>query len=461
MSSSCWQVLGIAPSLDTAAIRSAYQAQLSHTSSVTDYEGYKTLLAAYEEALRQARRAISAGIRFPTARETEVLEAASPVSSPAVTQPVSAVANESETILPEKAETVAEVVPQYDVIHADVNASVPSVLAEVLPANSTECPGQDRRQLSENDHWSVISEAVLTANSEDISELSFTDRSDCRFNTLRSAKEAFAIIEKEVSRYSVDEGFWLLLCSILLHSHQLNKKERTQVKEWASESIRGHFSEVFHEALQGEFAQGDTHTLYNVMADKRDEKYSRQYLWSIRPLFMNIVRPLSQPAKTDALIVLRAEMDNESNPLSLRMAINIWLGSYQMLVSTYQKEPTIPDWCIWEPNRRVGRLPTFIYITSFFMLEAFLSKYASTPLYWTLILLPALSGVFMCMRRLRDANKGWPTLLFFLIAFKWFPWVMFGVLFFKPDPLPNRYGPSRYFSTEQLDDLAHCLKQLS
>lgn len=56
MSATIWQTLAVAPTADVAAIRRAYAAQLKITRPEDDPEGFKALRAAYELALRLAKR---------------------------------------------------------------------------------------------------------------------------------------------------------------------------------------------------------------------------------------------------------------------------------------------------------------------------------------------------------------------------------------------------------------------
>ena len=51
-----WQVLGIEPTADRAAITAAYREKLSAANPEDDPEAFKTLRAAYEQALRQNAR---------------------------------------------------------------------------------------------------------------------------------------------------------------------------------------------------------------------------------------------------------------------------------------------------------------------------------------------------------------------------------------------------------------------
>lgn len=71
---SCWERLGITPTDDQNAIRSAYRARLPEVHPERDPEGFQALRSAYEDALRQARGEAPAATEqaLPSASEQAV-----------------------------------------------------------------------------------------------------------------------------------------------------------------------------------------------------------------------------------------------------------------------------------------------------------------------------------------------------------------------------------------------------
>ncbi|PPC78652.1 hypothetical protein C4K68_03855 [Pokkaliibacter plantistimulans] len=276
-----------------------------------------------------------------------------------------------------------------------------------------------------------------------------------------SAQEVYALLQNKLDLFAEHDHYWLLLCGMLLHSSELSEDERGQVRSWIEEAISTVVPFEDRALLGNEMLEGKTDFLRTLMRLQAKSLSDQLLLHKLRPLWDNIKGPSSQTIDTSDLVKLRKEMDNELNPISLRFAISIKLHHYQTLVNVYQNTESVPGWKIWKPDYRVGRFTTLVFMFVFAVFSYGLSLKLPSHLYWPSMIIPALLGVSMCMRRLRDANLGWRTLLVFLIAAIWFPWVMFGILLFKPDPLPTMYGPSRRFSTGQLDDLADCLRQLS
>jgi hypothetical protein len=66
-----WDELGIAPIADLAAIRRAYAARLKQTRPDDDPEGFRSLRAAFEQALARAER-MAADLSRPRADPAEL-----------------------------------------------------------------------------------------------------------------------------------------------------------------------------------------------------------------------------------------------------------------------------------------------------------------------------------------------------------------------------------------------------